>query len=435
MHTVAAIAGSCTEVDRPTSGSWQRRGGVGVTDGQRVQTGRSLRIGVVGFGNRGIIAHRALDTDEARRHGDQVVAVADPGPAAQQRGQELFGADIAVGDSVSTVIGAGVDAAIVTSPDDAHCEQVVALLEAGIAVFCDKPMAITTAEADLILTTAHRTGSKLYVGHNMRHMPVIRLMKEIIDSGRIGEVKAVWVRHLIGEGGDRFFRDWHADRRRVNSLLLQKGSHDLDIIHWLAGGYTSRVSAMGGLTVYGDIEGRDDHAGQRVTDWISDQNWPPTELPDVNPVVDVEDLQQVNLALDNGVYATYAECHFTPDDWRNYTVIGTRGRLENVGMEGQVRVWDRRKAFNERGDEEIPVPAAQGGHHGADPTMLAEFLAFVRTGVPTLTNPVAARYAVAAGDFATQSLRTGGSALPIPTLDPNLRAYFEAGQDRHGRIQ
>lgn len=104
-------------------------------------------------------------------------------------------------------------------------------------------------------------------------------------------------------------------------------------------------------------------------------------------------------------------------------------------MDRCVRVWDRRKAYSDHGDEEIALPPAEGGHHGADPTMLAEFLAFARSGVPTLTNPVAARYAVAAGDFATQSLRTGGSAVPIPTLDPNLRAYFEAGQDRHGRIQ
>ena len=60
--------------------------------------------------------------------------------------------------------------------------------------------------------------------------------------------------------------------------------------------------------------------------------------------------------------------------------------------------------------------------------MIAEFLRFVRTGEPTETSPVAAREAVAAGVMATESLRGDGSALPVPELDPDLVAYFEAGQ-------
>ena len=60
--------------------------------------------------------------------------------------------------------------------------------------------------------------------------------------------------------------------------------------------------------------------------------------------------------------------------------------------------------------------------------MIAEFLRFVRTGDPTETSPVAARAAVAAGVVATQSLRGDGSALTVPELDPDLVAYFDAGQ-------
>ena len=68
------------------------------------------------------------------------------------------------------------------------------------------------------------------------------------------------------------------------------------------------------------------------------------------------------------------------------------------------------------------------GHGGADAVMIAEFLRFVRTGEPTETSPIAAREAVAAGVTATESLRGDGSALPVPELDPDLVAYFEAGQ-------
>ena len=50
------------------------------------------------------------------------------------------------------------------------------------------------------------------------------------------------------------------------------------------------------------------------------------------------------MQLDNGVFASYQQCHYTPDYWRNYTVIGTEGRLENFGddSDGVVNVWTRR---------------------------------------------------------------------------------------------
>ena len=182
-----------------------------------------------------------------------------------------------------------------------------------------------------MLETAFRTGTKLYVGHNMRHMPVVRQMREIIDSGAIGEVKAVWCRHFVGNGGDYYFKDWHAERKNTTGLLLQKGAHDIDVIHWLAGGYTERVTAVGGLAVYGDVESRRDRTDRRMGDWFSLENWPPTEQTGLNPVIDVEDISMMQMELDNGVLASYQQCHFTPDYWRNYTVIGTEGRLENFG--------------------------------------------------------------------------------------------------------
>jgi hypothetical protein len=69
-----------------------------------------------------------------------------------------------------------------------------------------------------------------------------------------------------------------------------------------------------------------------------------------------------------------------------------------------------------------------GGHGGADARLVAEFLRFAREGGPTLTSPVAARQAVAAGLVATASIRGDGRLLPVPPLDPGLVAYFDAGQ-------
>lgn len=71
--------------------------------------------------------------------------------------------------------------------------------------------------------TAFRTGTRLYVGHKMRHMPVIKAMRDAIAAGRIGQVTAVWCRHFISTGGDFHFKDWHADRSKTTGMLLQKG--------------------------------------------------------------------------------------------------------------------------------------------------------------------------------------------------------------------
>ena len=384
-----------------------------------------LRIGVVGYGNRGSVAR------EAHRPGagSVVVALCDLSERSRDEFREAF-PDATVTDSLDELLALDLDAVMVLTPDDQHAAVVIPALEAGVAAFCEKPLAISIDDCDRILEAARRTGSRLYVGHNMRHMPVITLMRGLIREGRIGEVKAVWCRHFVGNGGDYYFKDWHADRSKSVGLLLQKGAHDLDVIHWLAGGYSSRVQAIGSLSVYGAIDDRRDRAGERMQDWFSLDNWPPTALDGLNPVMDVEDISQVNMVLDNGVLASYQQCHFTPDYWRNYTVIGTEGRIENFGDDAgsQVGLWNRRHGSAAPADETFVVSEGIGGHGGADSLMISEFLEFVRSGAEAQTSPVAARNAVATGVVATVSLRGDGSTLPVPALDAGLVEYFAAGQ-------
>lgn len=385
-----------------------------------------LRIGVVGFGARGTLAEEAHHPGA----GSVVATVCDVSERGRADARAAY-PDALVTDSLDELLTSGIDAVMVLTPDDLHARVTIAALEAGLPVFCEKPLAVTLADADAMLATARRTGSRLYIGHNMRHMPVITLMRRLILNGTIGEVKAVWCRHFVGNGGDYYFKDWHADRRRTTSLLLQKGAHDIDVIHWLSGAYARRVSAFGSLSVYGAIESRKDRSDERMLDWFSTDNWPPKELTGLNHVIDVEDISQVNLMLSNGVLASYQQCHFAPDTWRNYTVIGTEGRIENFGNGpgSEVRLWNRRHQDLVAPDATFVVPEVEdSGHGGADGPLIAEFLRFARDGGITTTSPVAAREAVAAGIVATESLRGGGSARDIPALDPDLVEYFDRGQ-------
>ena len=323
----------------------------------------------------------------------------------------------------------GIDAVIIATPDHTHEELVTAALIAGKATFAEKPLSITTASCDAILATAMRTGTRLYVGHNMRHFAMVRIMKRLIDEGAIGEVKAIWCRHFVGHGGDFYFKDWHAERAKVTSLLLQKGAHDIDVIHWLAGGVSRRVHGMGGLTVYGRITDTHDGPGLPPHWFDPERNWPPLANTGMHRTMDVEDLSMMQMVLDNGVFASYQECHFTPDYWRNYTVLGTEGRIENFGdTAGHVAVYRGRSGYASKPTSAQRFRPTKGGHGGADSRIMAEFARFVRVGGVTDTSPIGAREAVAAGCAGAESIRSGGVPIEVPPPDAAVASYFAAGQ-------
>jgi predicted dehydrogenase len=286
-------------------------------------------------------------------------------------------------------------------------------------VFLEKPMATTIADCDRILATAERTKAKLYVGHNMRHMAFVRKMKELVDAGRIGKIQTAWERHFINYGGDAYFRDWHADRRYSTGLLLQKAAHDLDVMHWICGGYTQRVHAMGRLSVYNQSPHRTEKPPGFVASW-SHEHWPAARLKDLNPIIDVEDLSMLHAELDNGILMAYQQCHYAPDELRNYTFIGDEGRIESVkNAQGEwvIRLWNKRheKSLPD-GDEQHLIPSVEGGHGGADPVMLGEFVRYLRNQAEPTCPPLAARMSVAAGCLATESIRNRGVPMDVPPV-------------------
>ncbi|WP_328558569.1 Gfo/Idh/MocA family oxidoreductase [Streptomyces coelicoflavus] len=393
-----------------------------------------LRVGVIGVGQRAPMAALANRPGVAR-----VVSCADPDPRGRDDARSLFGPDVVLHERYEEMADDGLDAVFVLTPDHVHTRPALFFLAAGVPVFVEKPLAITVEDCDALLQAAYDSRSRLYVGHNLRHLPVLRRMRELIDEGAAGRVRAVWCRHFVGHGGDFYFKDWHAERANTTGLLLQKGAHDLDVIHWLAGGWSRSVVAQGALSVYGDNPrrgaGDPAPAGGRMPDWFDPEVWPPSALRDLNPVVDVEDISMMLTRLDNGVLASYQQCHFTPDYWRNYTVIGDEGRLENFGdgIDGDdatIQVWNRRRSGYRR-DADLTVPVAtpsEGDHGGADRALVDEFLRFAAAGGPTETSPVAAREAVAAAVAATASLRSGGTPVDVPAPPAEVVDYFRRHQ-------
>ncbi len=385
----------------------------------------ALRFGVIGPGGRGSLASCVEDVDPASR----LVAAADVVPEALERFREKHGPDrFVTSDYRELVERDDLDGVFVCSPDHLHESHATAALETGKAVYLEKPIAITIEGADRILETAMRTGSRLYLGHNMRYFPAVLAMKRLLDSGRIGRLEAVWCRHFVGIGGDAYFKDWHSERKNTTGLLLQKGAHDIDVIHWLAGSYSQAVVSMGKLSVYNRARRRE--PGETMSVSIDSKNWPPLAADDYSPQIDVEDHTMVLMQLANGVQASYVQCHYTPDYWRNYTFIGTEGRIENFGDSGScaVHLYTTRSGGRSEPDETIAMRPQSGSHGGSDPAIVRSFVDFLRNGTPPNTSPVAARYAVAAGVMATDSLRTDSGLRRVPPLAGEIEAYFAAGQ-------
>ncbi len=379
-----------------------------------------VRIGVIGVGGRGGLANHAHQPKRNAR----IVAGADP----SEKNLATFSKKYPQAKTYSDykeLLASDVNAVFICSPDYVHEEQTLAALEAGKAVYLEKPMAITIEGCDKILRLCAEKKGKLYLGHNMRHFASVLKMKELIESGAIGELKAVWCRHFINYGGDAYFKDWHSEQKYSNGLLLQKAAHDIDVIHWLSGSYGSRVVGMGKLDVYDNCQRRPESTPQEPVQFKL-SNWPPAKPTDYSPVIDIEDHNMIMFQMENGVQASYTQCHYTPDSCRNYTFIGTEGRIENVGDAGYFKVL----LFNKRTNR-YPKPSkvyrkfsGLGGHGGADKHIVDRFLDYIQKGTKPNTSPIAARQSVAVGCMATDSLRNGNTPQVIPPLPEGVAEYF-----------
>ncbi|MBN1673085.1 MAG: Gfo/Idh/MocA family oxidoreductase [Kiritimatiellae bacterium] len=386
-----------------------------------------IRMGVIGCTGRGGIA-QAWHKPGGR---SVVVGAADVSEGALGWFKEHVNPDgFVTTDHRELLARKDIDAIAVTSPDWTHEQYVCDAFEAGKHVFTEKPMAITVEGCDRMLRAWLNSGRKFMVGFNMRYMNIFRVMKDVVDSGEIGEVKVVWVRHFVGHGGEWYYHDWHAASKYSTGLLLQKASHDIDMIHWITGQYGVRVAASGGLDYYGGDAPNDLRcpACEKKDTCVEFQDVARAaenkrNLCVYRQEVDVEDNSVLMMELDGGIKATYMQCHFTPDYCRNYTFIGTEGRLENLDDNRRVivRLRDRSNRWKNLAHRDVEVKPAKGGHGGADPLVCTDFIDMLLNDTRPVATPLAGRMSVAVGVTATQSIRNGWAAMTVPPVPEDIR--------------
>lgn len=192
---------------------------------------RKLRLGVVGLGmGRG----HANDFQQQTETCD-LVALADLDEARLSAAGKELGVKDLYTDANEMFAKAGLDAVSIAVPNKFHHPLTVAALDAGLHVLCEKPMAMTVAEAEEMKAAADQAGLKLMINFSFRFSDSSFALKQQVDAGVLGKVyfgRTVWHRRrgMPGFGG------WFGQKALSGGgPLIDLGVHRIDLALWLMG--------------------------------------------------------------------------------------------------------------------------------------------------------------------------------------------------------
>jgi len=274
---------------------------------------------VVGLGRIGWSHHAKL---MSQHPGFEIVACVDPLKDRREEAEATYkcATYARLGDFLKTDLA---ELVVVCTRSADHAPHTVAALKSGRHVLVEKPMAMSTKEADQMIRTARRAKKVLTVHQSNRHAGMPRFIQEILDSKILGEV------FFMRLTGHSFFRrnDWQMLKKFGGGYLNNNGSHSVDFCIQLLGSPVKDV--------WGDLK-------HTVT------------------AGDADDWMKVILRGKNGrvieVEQSYA-CAFPQPTW---LVCGTCGTMEVRGKEAKIKYFDPKKVKPIKVDPR----AAQGRRYG-----------------------------------------------------------------------
>ncbi|XP_061639705.1 putative oxidoreductase YteT isoform X1 [Phyllopteryx taeniolatus] len=387
-----------------------------------------VRVIVVGAGCRGEIYSRYAIIHPDRV---QVVGVADPRKFARTKFQQLFNiADENLYEDWRILAEREkcADAVLICTPDTLHKEPAVAFANKGYHVLLEKPMATTAQDCIEIVGACSQSGVMLCVGHVLRYDPSIRKIKELIDSGVIGDV--IHIQHFEPVGFCHFAHSFVRGNWRKEAessfALLAKSCHDIDLIHQWAGARRCLKVTSFGFVSHFSQENKPTGAAVRCLDCSVEDTcpysaskiyldrvkkghtgWPisvicPNSFPDIETVTealrtgpygrcvyecdnDVCSNQVVNMEFEGGLTAAFSMVAFTEDTGKRKTAIyGSKGELSFKDEE--IRVFDflTQKATKHAVNVDCPMHFGLSGHAQADYFLIDSFISAVTNNDPSL---------------------------------------------------
>lgn len=192
---------------------------------------RKLRVGVVGCGAVVTLHHLpALKRCELV----DLVAVADRDRAWLEKVARKFAVPECYDDSAAMI--GHVEAVLVATPNTTHADIACPLLEAGIHVLCEKPLATTSADVERMLQASKRGGGRLTAAHSARFNPNVIMLKRMLSAGWLGTIEQM--SGSLGLPYDRAERrtEFRREPRLAGGgVLMDLGIHLIDLAIWLAG--------------------------------------------------------------------------------------------------------------------------------------------------------------------------------------------------------
>ena len=197
-----------------------------------------LRIGLIGTGRAGMIHGRNIYiyAKQAR-----IVCVSDTDEKSAAAAAKELDCEYET-DSMKLLQRSDIDAVIVAVPTKFHRDIVVEASNCGKHIFCEKPMGMNVQECLEMIEVSEKNGVILQIGFMRRFDKSFRRAKQIVDSGKIGQV--VMVKTLTH--GPSTPHEWMYDITKSNGPLAEVNSHDIDTLRWLTGGEAESVYAIAG---------------------------------------------------------------------------------------------------------------------------------------------------------------------------------------------
>ncbi len=201
-----------------------------------------MRVGVIGVGAMG--QNHARIYTEITEIAD-FVGVADPDTKAGGAVSNRF--NVSYFTEPKSLLKEQLDAVSVCVPTHLHTKIAFDVIQAGVSLLVEKPLAGSVKEAQRIVDAAHDAGVTLAVGHVERHNPAIAAVKKQVEAGAYGDLITVSTRRVSS----------FPTRVRDVGVIMDLGVHDIDVVRHLVGSAVTSVYGLAGRKKHEQFE---DHA-------------------------------------------------------------------------------------------------------------------------------------------------------------------------------
>ncbi|MGC6415386.1 MAG: Gfo/Idh/MocA family protein [Bacteroidia bacterium] len=212
---------------------------------------KKLKFAIVGCGRIG------------QRHASHIVnngelaAVCDIIPEKAQEIAANYGAKVY--NSIEALLEGEQDLDVVSicSPNGLHAAHSIAALNAGNHVLCEKPLAINVSDCGEMIKAAEKVNRRLFAIKQNRFNPPVRVVKEAIDSGKLGNILSIQLSCFWNRNENYYSNSWKGTADLDGGTLYTQFSHFVDLIYWMIGDVKSVEAYTGNYTHQGIIEFED----------------------------------------------------------------------------------------------------------------------------------------------------------------------------------